>query len=170
MTVAAVGVALRGLVLLVSREQSAVFSPRPTTETASSKATAPLPTAKSSGGSVASQPRGDSSAGREGERVESGQAPSAEPGALPHAAKTGTPPSPADGGRGGQANPPCSRVAHTGKRGGRQGCPLCSRTAHSGLIGSGPRWMVCRVPVAQFHATGADARSLRLPGHPLENG
>ena len=45
---------------------------------------------------MASQPRGDSSAGREGERVESGQAPGAEPGALPHAAKTGTPPSPAD--------------------------------------------------------------------------
>ena len=33
-TVAAVGVALLGLVLLVSREQSAVFSPRPTTEPA----------------------------------------------------------------------------------------------------------------------------------------
>jgi cytoskeleton protein RodZ len=95
-TVAAVGVALLGLVLLVSREQSAVFSPRPTTEPAPSKATAPVPTAKSSGGPVASQPGGDSSAGREGERAESGQAPSAEPGALPHAAKTGTPPSPAN--------------------------------------------------------------------------
>jgi cytoskeletal protein RodZ len=92
-TVAAVGVALLGLVLLVSREQSAVFSPRPTTEPASSKATAPVPTPKSSGGPVASQPGGDSSAGREGERAESGQAPSAEPGALPHAAKTGIPPS-----------------------------------------------------------------------------
>lgn len=62
-TVAAVGVALLGLVLLVSREQSAVFSPRPTTEPASSKATAPVPTAKSSGGPVATQPGGDSSAG-----------------------------------------------------------------------------------------------------------
>ena len=62
-TVAAVGVALLGLVLLVSREQSAVFSPRPTTEPASSKATAPVPTAKSSGGPVATQPAGDSSAG-----------------------------------------------------------------------------------------------------------
>ncbi|OLB57280.1 MAG: hypothetical protein AUI03_01675 [Nitrospirae bacterium 13_2_20CM_2_62_8] len=28
--------------------------------------------------------------------------------------------------------------------------------------------MVCRVPVAQFHATGDDARSLRLPGHQSE--
>ncbi|MGH7208108.1 MAG: helix-turn-helix domain-containing protein [Nitrospiraceae bacterium] len=95
-TVAAVGVALLGLVLLVSREQSAVFSTRPTTDTASSKATASIPAAKSSGGPVASQPGGDSSAGREGERAESGQAPSVEPGALPHAPKTGTTPSPAD--------------------------------------------------------------------------
>jgi len=28
--------------------------------------------------------------------------------------------------------------------------------------------MVCRVPVAEFHATGDDARSLRLPGHQPE--
>lgn len=95
-TVAAVGVALLGLVLLVSREQSTVFSPRPTTEPASSRATAPTPTPKSSGGPAASQPGGDSSAGGEGERTESGQAPIAEPGPVPHAAKTGAGPSPAD--------------------------------------------------------------------------
>jgi len=28
------------------------------------------------------------------------------------------------------------------------------------------RWMVCRVPVAQFHATGDDARSKGQSGHP----
>jgi len=27
------------------------------------------------------------------------------------------------------------------------------------------RWMMCRVPVDFQHATGDDARSLRLPGH-----
>ena len=83
-----------------------------------------------------------------------------------------------------------ARASRTQERGaGRQGCPLCSRTAHSGLIGSGPRrmecsvdarsegqpsrppseqmrWMVCRVPVAQFHATGDDARSKGQSGHP----
>ncbi|MGH7235913.1 MAG: helix-turn-helix domain-containing protein, partial [Nitrospiraceae bacterium] len=95
-TVAAVGVALLGLVLLVSREQSTVFTPHPTTEPASSKATAPTPKPKSSGGPAASQAGGDSSAGGEGERTESGQTPIAEPGPVPQTAKTGTTPSPAD--------------------------------------------------------------------------
>ncbi|MGH7236681.1 MAG: DUF4115 domain-containing protein, partial [Nitrospiraceae bacterium] len=54
------------------------------------------PKPKSSGGPAASQAGGDSLAGGEGERTESGQAPIAEPGPVPHAAKTGTGPSPAD--------------------------------------------------------------------------
>ena len=44
---------------------------------------------------------------------------------------------------------------------------MCSRTAHSGFISSGPRRMECRGPVAQFHATGDDARSEEQPSHPL---
>lgn len=95
-TAAAVGVALLGLVLLVSREQSAVFSTRPASDTGSSRATAPTPGAKGSGAPVASQPGGESSAGREGDRIESGQAPSVEPGVLPRAPKSGTTLSPAD--------------------------------------------------------------------------
>lgn len=95
-TAAAVGVALLGLVLLVSREQSAVFSTRPTGDIASSRGGAQTPGVKSSGGPVAGQPGGDSSAGREGERADSGQPPSVEPGAAPHAAKSGTIPPPAD--------------------------------------------------------------------------
>jgi len=95
-TAAAVGVALLGLVLLVGREQSAVLSTRPTADPAASKATTAVPGAKGAGGPVASQPAGESSAGREGERAETGQPPRVEPEALPHEAKTATTPPAAD--------------------------------------------------------------------------
>src|SRR5213593_4865625 len=44
---------------------------------------------------------------------------------------------------------------------------VLARRAHR-IDRSGQGWMVCRVPVAEFHATGADARSLKLPGHQPE--
>src|SRR5207249_10402953 len=79
----------------------------------------------------------------------------------------------------------CSRVAHTGERGGRATrCARAPRTQDLLVPGLGGwsarwtravkaspaarppekmKWMVCRVPVAEFHATGDDARSLRPP-------
>src|SRR5207249_2773936 len=94
-------------------------------------------------------------------------------------------------GRSGLANPPCSRIAYVTSGAWRAGGLTCSRVAHSGLIRSGHRrmecsvdarsegqpsrpplrkmrGMVCRVPGAVQHATGDDARSLRLPGHQSE--
>lgn len=95
-TVAAVGVALLGLVLLVTREQSAVVTNRPTVEPAPTKATDAVPSAKSSGTQGPSELGADTSAGRRDERAEGGQPTSAEPGALPLAPPADATPSPAD--------------------------------------------------------------------------